>query len=92
MSKSTPENRLHDLRECISSVGGDVLEGFRQWRGMPLNEVARTCAINPSTFRQCLRAYYGHKHLATRRAIEVGLGLPPYCLDDLLDQHPNSEE
>lgn len=80
-----PEGRLALLRACIVNEGGDVLAGLRLYTEETTAATSARLGLNPSTVTQCLNRMYGRRYETTRRALEIGLGLPVYSMDQILD-------
>ena len=47
--------------------------------------MAKALGLDRVSVQLCLGKTYGRRYNATRRALELGLRLPPYSLDELLD-------
>ena len=62
-----------------------MLEGLRQFTGDSTNEMCRQLGLDPSLVRRCLAVRKGRKYTTTRRALELGLDLPPYIMDTILE-------
>lgn len=91
MTTKAQARRAKDLHLAVSAAEGNALEGLRLFTEEPTNVMCRRLHLDPSMVRRCLGRRKGRKYNTTRRALELGLDLPPYTLDHILDADHDGE-
>lgn len=64
----------------------DFLSALRKFTGEPTAATCTRLGLSRTSVHTMARATYGRREDTTRRALEVGLGIPLYSLDNLLPE------
>jgi hypothetical protein len=75
---------LDHLRQCIAAEAS-VAGGVRAYTGESTAAMCRRLHLDRTSVHLCLKRYFGRRYESTRRALELGLDLPTYSLDKILD-------
>jgi hypothetical protein len=85
--KGTAEQNIN-LRQLMKMIEehDDARDAFRTYTGLSLNAIAQSIAMRRSDLNMMLAADSPRRYLHGRRRLEEEYNLPPYSLDDILDQ------
>jgi hypothetical protein len=86
----TQADNLRQLQVLLADAGGDLALALRGYTDESTRAMAARLGLDRVSVQLCLAKTYGRRYESTRRALEVGLHLPPYCLDAILDKEDNS--
>lgn len=77
---------LRKLWSLVGATDGNVPAAVRLYSGKSTSTLAAELGLDRASVQLCLAQTYGRRYESIRRALELGLNLPPYGLDTILDK------